>query len=262
MAVAASIPRSRGSVSGLVLIVLGAWGGVAPYVGPTFGYGFTPDRAWAFNQGRLVLSALPGALALIGGLGIAVTKSRWLGGFLAVVAALGGTWFIVGGWALKLLPASLSVSAITAGTPLGTTVRQVALTDIGFFWGVGALIVFFAGLALGRFSIAALKDSQPIDPFMTAAAARGYQPAASASAFAPPQPQYAADPFEAYTTGQYAPQYPPDSYSGQYQQYPAEQYSPEQYPAGQYPAGQYPSQYPPELNEPSGGPDMTAPNTA
>lgn len=257
MAAAASIPRSRGSVSGLALIVLGAWGGIAPYAGPAFGYGFTPDRAWAFNQGRLVLSALPGALALIGGLGIAVTKSRWLGGFLAVLAALGGAWFIVGGWALKLLPARLSVSAITAGTPLGSTVRQVALTDIGFFWGVGALIVFFAGLALGRFSIAALKDSQQLDPFMTAAAARGYQPAASASAFAPP-PQYAADPFAGYSTGQYVPQYPPEGYSSQYQQYPTEQSSPEQYPAEhpaeQYPAEQYPSQYPPELSEPSSGP--------
>jgi hypothetical protein len=247
MAAAASTPRSRGSISGLALFVLGAWGGIAPYVGPTFGYGFTPDRAWAFNQGRLVLSALPGALALIGGLGIAVTKSRWLGGFLALVAALGGAWFIVGSWALKLLPASLSTSSITAGTPLGTTAHQVALTYIGFFWGVGALIMFFAGLALGRFSITALKDSQQLGAFMTTAAARGYQPAESTAAFALTQPQYAADPFAAYSASQYSPQYPPDSYSGQYSQYPAEQ---------------YPSQYPPELSEPSGGPDLTAPNTA
>lgn len=262
MAAAASIPRSRGSVSGLALIVLGAWGGIAPYVGPAFGYGFTPDRAWAFNQGRLVLSALPGALALIGGLGIAVTKSRWLGGFLTVVAALGGAWFIVGGLALKLLPASMSASTITAGTPLGTTVQQVALTDIGFFWGVGALIMFFAGLAFGRFSIAALKDSQQLGAFMTTAAARGYQPAAGAAAFTSTQPQYAADPFAAYATSQYSPQYTPEGYSVQYPQYPAEQYPAEQYAAEQYPAEQYPSQYPPELSEPSGGPDVTAPNTA
>lgn len=248
MAAAASIPRSRGSVSGLALIVLGAWAGLAPYVGPTFGYGFTPDRAWELNQGRLVLSALPGAIALVAGLGIAITRNRGLGGFLAVFAALSGAWLIVGGWALKLLPASASASTITAGVPIGgTTARQVALADIGVFWGVGALIVFFAALALGRFSIAALKDSQQLDDFMTTAARGGYESAQGTQTFPLTQPQYAADPFGAYSASPYPSQYTPESYPSQY--------------SSQYPAEQYSSQYPPEQSEPSDGPDLTIPNT-
>ncbi len=247
MAAAASIPRSRGSVSGLALLVLGAWAGLAPYAGPAFGYGFRPDQAWAFTQGRLVLSAVPGAIALVAGLGIALTRSRGLGGFLAVLAALSGTWLIVGGLAVKLLPASLSAGAITAGAPIGTTARQVALSDIGVFWGAGALIVFFAGLALGRFSIAALKDSQRLDDFMTAAARGGYEPAQGAQAVTLTQPQYAADPFAAYPASQYPSQYTAEGYASQY--------------PSQFPAGQYQSQYPPEPSEPPGGSDVTTPNT-
>lgn len=247
MAAAASTPRSRGCVSGLILIVLGTWGGIAPYAGPAFGYGFEPDRAWAFNQGRLVLSALPGAVTLVAGLVIALTRSRGLGGVLAVIAALGGAWFVVGEWALKLLPPSTSAFAISAGKPIGTTVRQVALTEIGCFWGVGALIVFFAGLALGRFSIIALKDGQQPDPFMTAAARGGYQPAESTASFSLTQPQHAGDLYAAYSVGQHSPQYTPESYPGQY-------------PA-QYAADQYPAQYPPEHDESADGPDLTTQNT-
>jgi hypothetical protein len=268
MAAAASIPRSRGSISGLALILLGAWGGIAPYAGPTFGYGFTPDQAWAFTQGRLVLSAAPGAIALVAGLGIAVTRSRGLGGFLAVLAALSGAWLIVGGWALKLLPASVSTSTITMGTPIGgTTARQVALSDLGVFWGVGALIVFFAALALGRFSLAAPTDSQELDDFMTTAARGGYQPAQGMQTFALTQPQHAADPFAAYSANQYPSQYEPEGYPGQYpSQYPAElqqaetRQAPGPYSPGGYQPGQYPSQYPPEQSDPTGGPDLTIPN--
>src|SRR5262249_3592540 len=56
--------RSRGSMCGLALILLGAWGGVAPFAGPSVGFGFTPDRAWESTSGRLFLSAIPGAVVL------------------------------------------------------------------------------------------------------------------------------------------------------------------------------------------------------
>jgi len=34
MAEGVRTPRSRGGLSGLALILLGAWGGIAPYAGP------------------------------------------------------------------------------------------------------------------------------------------------------------------------------------------------------------------------------------
>src|ERR1700689_309522 len=68
MAVVARVPRSRGGVSGALLILIGAWGGLAPFVGPYFRFAYTPDKAWAYTSGRLWLSIVPGAAALLGGL--------------------------------------------------------------------------------------------------------------------------------------------------------------------------------------------------
>jgi len=68
MAVVARVPRSRGGVSGVLLILIGAWGGLAPFVGPYFRFAYSPDKAWAYTSGRLWLSIVPGAAAVLGGL--------------------------------------------------------------------------------------------------------------------------------------------------------------------------------------------------
>ena len=47
------VPRSRGALSGVLLVLLGAWGALVAFVGPYFHYAFTPDRAWAYTSGRL-----------------------------------------------------------------------------------------------------------------------------------------------------------------------------------------------------------------
>ena len=150
-------PRSRGSVCGLALILLGGWAGVAPFAGPSIGFGFTPDLAWHYTAGRLYLSALPGAIVLLAGLIIAATRSRSFGGFCAFVAAVAGAWLIAGASLIRLLPAS-QVASITTGNPMGTSTSVRILTQLAFFAGAGALVVFFAALALGRFSITALRD--------------------------------------------------------------------------------------------------------
>ena len=40
------MPRSRGAASGFLLILLGAWGALIPFVGPYFDFAFTPDTEW------------------------------------------------------------------------------------------------------------------------------------------------------------------------------------------------------------------------
>ena len=35
--------RSRGAMSGFLLIVLGVWGALIPFVGPFFDFAFTPE---------------------------------------------------------------------------------------------------------------------------------------------------------------------------------------------------------------------------
>src|SRR5260221_8020204 len=133
-------PRSRGSLCGLALILLGAWGGLAPCAGPAVRFGFTPDRAWAYTSGRLYLSALPGAVVLLAGLIVAMTRNRSFGGFCAFVAALGRVWLIAGAALVKLLPASQAAS-ITVGTPIWTGASPQVLARLAFFSWVVALVV-------------------------------------------------------------------------------------------------------------------------
>jgi len=148
------VPRTRGAFSGLLLVLLGAWGGLIAFVGPYFNYAYTPDRAWVFNSGRFWLSVLPGALTVLGGLVVFFSANRAIAVMGAWLAALSGAWFVVGGPVSTLITAD---GANAAGEPVGSTTAQ-ALAQLGFFTGVGALIVFFSAVALGRFTVVGAKD--------------------------------------------------------------------------------------------------------
>jgi len=54
------VPRTRGAGSGLMLILLGAWGALIPFVGPYFHFAYTPDAAWTWTWGRFFLEIVPG----------------------------------------------------------------------------------------------------------------------------------------------------------------------------------------------------------
>jgi hypothetical protein len=150
------VPRSRGALSGVLLILLGAWGALIPLVGPYFHYAFTPDTAWSFTSGRIWLEIAPGAAALIGGLIVLVSSLRPVAMFGAWLAALAGVWFVAGN-TLSALWTKGGVSAI--GSPVGGTVARTA-EQIGFFTGLGVVIAFFAALVIGRLSVVAVRDAR------------------------------------------------------------------------------------------------------
>jgi len=179
MAGVARIPRSRGGVSGVLLILIGAWGGLAPFVGPYFRFAYTPDKTWAYTSGRLWLSAVPGAAALLGGLLVVAASHRAVGGFGAFIAALGGAWFIVGGPVIAL---AVKNGSISPGVPLTGTlgslssVDRVFLEQFAFFTGIGVLILFFAALALGRFSVVGVKDAALAEQMLSGVPTGTYTP--------------------------------------------------------------------------------------
>ena len=76
--------RTRGLASGLLLVLLGAWAGLAPFIAPYAGYGVTPATPWHFDAARLYFSVLPGAVVLVAGLIVAAARLRPL----AVASAL------------------------------------------------------------------------------------------------------------------------------------------------------------------------------
>jgi hypothetical protein len=84
------VPRSRGAVSGLLLVLLGLWGALIPLVGPYFHYAYTPDSAWTLTAGRVWLEIVPGAATFLGGIILLASASRPLAMFGAELAAAAG----------------------------------------------------------------------------------------------------------------------------------------------------------------------------
>lgn len=151
-----SMPRSRGAVSGLLLVILGAWGALIPFVGPHFNFAYTPDRDWAWSTARGWLEVAPGAATVLGGLLLIVAGNRaaaMLGGWLAVLA---GAWFVVGGQVAPLLGIG------SAGDPIAATDRKRAVLEITYFSGLGTLIVFVGGVVLARTAVRLARDVRPV----------------------------------------------------------------------------------------------------
>lgn len=150
-----SMPRSRGTVSGLILVILGAWGSLIPFIGPRFNFAYTPDREWAWSSARGWLEVAPGAATVVGGLLLIIAGNRisaMVGGWLAV---LSGAWFVVGGQIAPLLGIG------SAGDPVAATARKRAVLEVTYFSGLGALIIFFGGVVLARTAVRLARDVQP-----------------------------------------------------------------------------------------------------
>ncbi|GAA4483051.1 hypothetical protein GCM10023094_34050 [Rhodococcus olei] len=148
------VPRSRGALSGLLLVLLGAWGALIPLIGPYFAFGFTPDRAWTWTSGRGWLEVLPGVVTAVGGVLLLVSRHRAVAGFGAWLAALGGAWFVVG----PELAAPLHTG--DPGTPTATGAWSAALQQLAYFEGLGIVIVFVAAASLGRLSVHSHRDAE------------------------------------------------------------------------------------------------------
>jgi len=171
----ARIPRTRGAFSGVMLVLLGAWGGLIPFIGPYFHFAYTPDKAWVYTTGRLWLEILPGAATVLGGLLVLGSARRHTAMFGAFLAALGGAWFVVG----NLVSTLWNSGTPQAGVPAGTGLTRLAAENLGFFTGLGVLIVFFAALALGRFAVVGVRETAMVERAAADQAALAEQEAAA-----------------------------------------------------------------------------------
>jgi hypothetical protein len=146
------MPRSRGAVSGLLLIILGVWGALIPFVGPYFNFAYTPDHSWAWSTARGWLEVFPGAITVVGGVLLVVSGNRATAMFGGWLAAFAGAWFVVG----RTLASTLQIGNV--GEPIAATDVRRAVLEICYFSGLGALIVFLAGAVLARLSVRMARD--------------------------------------------------------------------------------------------------------
>ena len=145
------VPRSRGALNGTLLVLLGAWGGLIAFIGPYFHYAYTPDKAWTYTTGRLWLEILPAVGTVLGGLILSTSATRPSAIFGAWLAALSGAWFALGG----LFSTLWSIGG--TGQPVGDKLHRV-VEQIGFFTGLGVVIVFLAAVALGRLTVIGARE--------------------------------------------------------------------------------------------------------
>jgi hypothetical protein len=152
------MPRTRGAVSGLLLILLGAWGALIPFFGPNINWAYMADPAWTWTIAKGWLEVLPGAVTAVGGLLLLVSGSRanaMVGGWLAV---FGGAWFVVG----RAFASTLGIGDV--GQPVASADLKRALLEVTYFTGLGALIVFLGGAALARVAVVHARDVVATQP--------------------------------------------------------------------------------------------------
>ena len=155
------MPRTRGAVIGLLLILLGAWGALIPFIGPNIDWAYITDPASTWTAAKGWLEVLPGVATAVGGLVLLVSGSRasaMVGGWLAVFA---GAWFVVG----RAFAATLNIGDV--GEPVATGAQadlKRALLEVTYFTGLGALIVFLGGAALARVAVRHARDVVMTEP--------------------------------------------------------------------------------------------------
>lgn len=128
------------AVIGLLAILDGAWGGIVPYLGPSFGYSSNGSGSfqWTLLHGLLYL--LPGAAAVVAGFGL-LSGLRGLGKAMGLLLVLCGAWFVVG---VIAWPTLYSTAVFTSAPPDTNFVNI-----LGYNVGPGLILAVLGGIALG-----------------------------------------------------------------------------------------------------------------
>jgi hypothetical protein len=186
-------PLAVGGI-GVLAVLLAAWGGIAAFVGPEFGYQPTSSQSWSWTTPNWLLHLVPGAvgvaagmvmLALVAGRGSWRRRGLGLAG-LAMLAA--GAWFVTGPAAWPLFESSQPYAS-AASTNMGF------LNQLGANLGPGILLAVLAGMALKAGLVnptvtgASPEPASPPPPGATASAsgpsASGHSGGGGLRAFAP-----------------------------------------------------------------------------
>jgi hypothetical protein len=152
------IPRRRGAVSGLIVIILGLWGALVPFVGPYFHFAMHSNQHWHWFADRGWLEVLPGVVAVIGGLLMLRGARRATISLGAMLGLAAGLWFLAGPTVSTLW----HDGALTVGPAMGAHTLTRALEWIGFFYGVGALLTLVSSYALGFIAALPVVDERVV----------------------------------------------------------------------------------------------------
>jgi hypothetical protein len=173
------IPRRRGATIGFLVLLLGVWGALIPFVGPYFNYQVGTTSTWDWSVDRLWLSVLPGVAAALGGLVMLLSTRRSTASLGGLLALAGGLWFVIGPSMSMLWNHGVQAS----GPAFGDTGTRV-LEWLGFYYATGGLITILSAYGLG-FLAALPVTGEAVPPAAeTAPAAPAATPAPAAASTA------------------------------------------------------------------------------
>ncbi len=128
-------------LAGLVAVLVSAWGGIVPYVGPLFGYSGDGSGSWHWSLAHSLLALVPGAAGVLLGLfvlaesrGISVGRGRLSLATAGGLLMMCGAWFAIG---------PLAWPVLSNGGPYfvgGTHLRLLAY-EVGYSIGTGIILV-------------------------------------------------------------------------------------------------------------------------
>jgi hypothetical protein len=136
-------------MAAVLIFLVGAWGGVVPFVGPAFGFSADGSASWTWNLSHALLWLAPGAAACVGAIGSMGLIRRFTRGRGRVGAAatgllvtLSGAWFVIG-------PVSWPVFERSAGVFVPASPLRELSYQVGYSLGPGVLLVMLGGMLLG-----------------------------------------------------------------------------------------------------------------
>ncbi len=145
-------------VAAAIVGIVGIWGALIPFVGPSFGYGMGTTQSWQWSESHLTLHLAPGVAAALGAtLLLQGQRTRQLSG--ASLALLGGAWFVLAP-TLHPLWATPSMGGMSG---MGGSALSSALSGLGYHYGTGAVIAIAAAYVLGLLGATRVTEDPPAD---------------------------------------------------------------------------------------------------
>jgi hypothetical protein len=137
------------STIGILTVLISAWGGIIPYVGPAFGYSADGSGSWQWNLTHSVLALVPGAVGLLIGLSFLgripdgrIGRRRTSLSMAGLLAVLCGAWFVIG-------PLAWSVIDNTHAYFVSASPLRMLANEAGYSLGTGLILAMCGAFAIG-----------------------------------------------------------------------------------------------------------------
>jgi hypothetical protein len=137
------------STIGLLTVAISAWGGIIPYIGPSFSYSADGSGSWQWSLTHSVLALVPGAIGCLVGLSFlaripegGVGRRRTSLSMAGLIAVLCGAWFVIG-------PLAWPVIDNTRSYFVGASPLRLLADQVGYSLGTGLILAMCGAFALG-----------------------------------------------------------------------------------------------------------------